>query len=147
VKGLWPNSGVVVLPIRIAPARLRRATATASTCGTVSEKRREPEVVRTPAVCTRSLAENGTPKRDGKQSRPRIWVVAARPSARACSAATVMKALAPRRCSIRSSTASTASSGEIAPRRIASANETASSDAMSDGTLNWPLAAVGADRH
>jgi hypothetical protein len=36
VKPLWANSGVVVLPSRIAPAALRRATITASSVGTKS---------------------------------------------------------------------------------------------------------------
>ena len=34
VVPLWPNSGVLVLPIRMAPAPLRRSTATASSSGT-----------------------------------------------------------------------------------------------------------------
>src|SRR5262249_51075491 len=38
VQGMCPNSGVVVLPIRIAPARFRRATATASSFGTLCSK-------------------------------------------------------------------------------------------------------------
>ena len=33
-SGLWPNSGVVVLPTRIAPASRRRRTGTASSPGT-----------------------------------------------------------------------------------------------------------------
>src|SRR3954464_2206594 len=36
VRHLLPNSGVVVLPIRIAPAPRSRATATASSVGTLS---------------------------------------------------------------------------------------------------------------
>src|SRR3954465_3841384 len=48
VNALWPYSGVVVLPTRIAPAALSRAIATASVCGTLSSRMREPNVVRTP---------------------------------------------------------------------------------------------------
>ena len=61
VSGLWPNSGVVVLPIRIAPASRRRRTGTASSAGIWSAKMNEPIVVRTPAVNTSSFTENGTP--------------------------------------------------------------------------------------
>ncbi len=53
----WPNSGVVVLPTRIAPAAFARDTETASVAGTLVSSRREPMVVRTPAVLSRSLAE------------------------------------------------------------------------------------------
>src|SRR5512133_3843127 len=42
VRHLLPNSGVVVLPIRIAPAARNRATATASWSGTLSEKGTAP---------------------------------------------------------------------------------------------------------
>ena len=34
VSGLWPNSGVVVLPMRMAPASRSRRTGTASSAGT-----------------------------------------------------------------------------------------------------------------
>ena len=61
VKGLWPNSGVVVLPTRMAPASRSRRTGTASSAGTWSAKISEPIVVRTPLVNTRSFTENGTP--------------------------------------------------------------------------------------
>ena len=48
VSGLWPNSGVVVLPMRMAPASRSRRTGTASSAGTWSAKISEPIVVRTP---------------------------------------------------------------------------------------------------
>src|SRR5882672_8141367 len=48
VRHLAPNSGVVVLPIRIAPWPLTRASATASSAGTLSAWNSEPKVVRTP---------------------------------------------------------------------------------------------------
>ena len=57
VMPLWPRAGVVVLPRRIPPAAFRRATATASRSGTLPAKTAEPNVVRTPAVGTRSLTE------------------------------------------------------------------------------------------
>ena len=56
VSALWPNSGVVVLPNRMAPACFTRAVATASSFGTLFSCSSEPKVVRTPAVFTRSLA-------------------------------------------------------------------------------------------
>ena len=46
VNGLWPNSGVVVLPMRMAPASRSRRTGTASSAGTWSAKISEPIVVR-----------------------------------------------------------------------------------------------------
>src|SRR5215469_16863703 len=53
VKHLWPNSGVVVLPTRIAPAAFSRATATESAAGTLSANATEPNVVLTPSVLTK----------------------------------------------------------------------------------------------
>ena len=89
VNGLWPNSGVVALPIRIAPAAFRRATETASRAGTFAAKISEPMVVRTPAVATRSLTENGTPC-SGPSASPAITAAsAACAAARAASAVTV----------------------------------------------------------
>jgi hypothetical protein len=61
VTPLCPNSGVVVLPRMIAPAPLSRSTATASSSGMCSAKRREPPVVRTRRVKTRSFTDTGTP--------------------------------------------------------------------------------------
>src|SRR5204863_2463541 len=43
VKHLWPNSGVVVLPTRTAPAALRRATEGESALGTLSASAQEPK--------------------------------------------------------------------------------------------------------
>jgi hypothetical protein len=56
VRHLVPNSGVVVLPRRMAPLWRSRAIATASSSGTLSRKSSEPKVVRTPRVFTRSFA-------------------------------------------------------------------------------------------
>src|SRR5690242_8556138 len=93
VKHLWPNSGVVVLPMRIAPAALSLATQGESAAGTLSASAKEPKVVRTPAVLTRSLTANGTPC-SGPNSSPRMRAFSAAFAAvRASSAQTVMKAL------------------------------------------------------
>src|SRR5262245_52205161 len=59
--GLQPNSLVVVLPIRIAPAARARSTAGASTAATLFAMVREPEAYVTPATAIRALAENGMP--------------------------------------------------------------------------------------
>src|SRR4051812_49108331 len=58
---LQPNSLVVVLPIRIAPARLALATEGASAAATLSAMQREPKAKRSPPTAIRSFAENGTP--------------------------------------------------------------------------------------
>src|SRR6185437_14397770 len=76
VKHLWPISGVVVLPTRIAPAAFSRATATESAVGTLSANTHEPKVVRTPLVLTRSLTANGTPC-SGPSRSPRIAAASA----------------------------------------------------------------------
>src|SRR5204862_3183656 len=52
VKHLWPNSGDVVLPTRIAPAVFSRATAGESAAGTLSASAQEPKGVRTPLAVT-----------------------------------------------------------------------------------------------
>ena len=56
-----PNSGVFVLPSVIAPAARMRVTISASTVGTLSLNNGEPNVVRIPAVGTRSLWATGSP--------------------------------------------------------------------------------------
>lgn len=50
VIALWPHSGVVVLPSRMAPAARSRATGNVSSLGTKSFMTSEPIVVRSPAV-------------------------------------------------------------------------------------------------
>src|SRR5437899_9395412 len=55
------NSGRLVRPTKIAPAARRPATLGASSVGTNSASRREPDVVRSPAVHRVSLIETGTP--------------------------------------------------------------------------------------
>src|SRR5471030_1978640 len=96
VNALWPYSGVVVLPTRIAPAAFRRAIAAASAFGTFSAKMRDPYVVRTPSVSIRSLAVNGMPSR--RRSDSPLGVLAmtfadSRAAARAWSAQIVTKQL------------------------------------------------------
>src|SRR3954467_3798726 len=61
VRHLVPNSGVVVLPMRIAPAARSRATATASWSGTLSLYGIAPKVVRTFLVLTISFTVKGIP--------------------------------------------------------------------------------------
>ena len=127
VNGLWPNSGVVVLPMRMAPASRSRRTGTASSAGTWSAKISEPIVVRMPLVNSRSLTENGTPW-SGPTASPAISVASARRAAsRASSAVTVMKAFTIGwSASIRRSTASTTATGEMAFVRICRARVSAS---------------------
>ena len=68
---LQPNSLVVVLPIRIAPAVFARSTEGASAAATLSAMQREPNAKRSPPTAIRSLAENGTPC-SGPSGSPRI---------------------------------------------------------------------------
>ena len=56
-----PNSGVLVLPMIMAPAFRMRSTINASDFGTRSRKMGEPMVVRIPRVWTRSLIAMGSP--------------------------------------------------------------------------------------
>jgi hypothetical protein len=136
VNGLWPNSGVVVLPIRMAPARFNRATATESVEGTLSAKATEPKVVRTLAVSTRSLIENGTPK-SGLRTAPCIMAASAsRAAARASSAVTVIKAFSTGCArSMRSRTTSTSSTGDNVRPAISRASSAAEVKARS--LIGW----------
>ena len=144
VKGLWPNSGVVVLPIMIAPASRKRATATASVSGTLCSKISEPIVVRTPRVLTRSLTENGTPC-SGPRSSPRATASSARrASAIASSRATVMKAFRTGcDASIRLSAASVISTGEIRRERTSSASSVAGVYAIPSDDNEYPSPGIG----
>jgi len=92
----------------------------------------EPNVVRTPAVLTRSLTANGTPC-SGPNVSPRTTAASASlAAARASSARTVMKALsAGCERSMRSSTASTSSTGDTARRAISAASSAAEVKARS----------------
>ena len=149
VNGLCPNSGVVVLPIRMAPAARARATATASAAGTVSANSAQPCVVATPSVLVRSLTENGMPW-SGPSGAPRMTAASAVfASSRARSAQTAMKALRSRRSSMRASAASTASTGEIVFVRIAAARSRRRKigDGSHGGSLSdHPAAAIDQER-
>lgn len=87
------NSGTLVLPRTIASARRRRSTMTASCSGTKSARRREPKVVRMPAVGTISLIATGTPASGPGFVPAASLESSASASARACSAAKVQIAL------------------------------------------------------
>ena len=65
-----PNSGVLVLPMVIAPAWRMRSTSSESSDGTKSLKIGEPKVVRIPLVICRSLCAIGRPC-SGPRTRPR----------------------------------------------------------------------------
>ena len=56
-----PNSGVLVLPITIAPAARSRSTSSESASGTCEANSGDPYVVRIPAVSSRSLTAIGSP--------------------------------------------------------------------------------------
>ena len=88
-----PNSGVLVLPSTIAPAAFSRRTISASSVGTWSRNKVEPQVVRIPAVGVRSLIATGTPCRAPSLARLFIAASASRAQTSAFSAATVQKAL------------------------------------------------------
>src|SRR5262249_57740446 len=62
------NSGRLVRPTKIAPAARRPATLGASSVGTNSASRREPNVVRSPVVHWLSLIETGIPWSDASGS-------------------------------------------------------------------------------
>ena len=122
VRPLWPNSGMRVLPMRMAPAARSRVTVTSSRAGTLSAKIAEPCVVRMPAVSIWSLTLTGTPCSGGSVSPAMTARSAAWASVRAWSAVTVTKVL--RRGwsrSMAASTASTYSTGESFLRRIRAA--------------------------
>ena len=122
VAPFQPYSGVLVLPRTMAPAALRRSTEGASSVGTLSSFRREPQVVLIPLVMTTSLTATGTPC-SGPRLSPR-WTAAS--AVRACfraeSNAGVQKALSLGSiCSIRSMRASTKVTGDSWLVRIAAA--------------------------
>ena len=78
VFGPNANSGVLVLPITIAPAARSRWTTSASSSGTWLSKSLEPCVVRMPFVGVTSLMATGTPKRGGSAAPRRKAAVARR---------------------------------------------------------------------
>ena len=87
VFGPNANSGVLVLPITIAPAARRRSTTSASSSGTWLSKSLEPCVVRMPFVTVTSLMPTGTPKSGGRRA-PRRSVAVARRASRSASSRT-----------------------------------------------------------
>ena len=113
VLGPNANSGVLVLPITMAPAARSRSTTSASASGTWSSKSFEPCVVRSPRVGVTSLMPTGTPK-SGESLAPRRSAAVARwASLSAASRARVTIALTRGFTrSTRSSTARMTSSGE-----------------------------------
>ena len=78
VVALRPNSGVLVRPRIIRPARLCRVTISASAGAGALAKKREPPDSGTPASAPpRSLSRNGTPangaSRSSAAASPRAW--------------------------------------------------------------------------
>ena len=61
VKAVVPNSGVFVLPSTTKPAAFSRATCARSKSGTFAANASQENVVRIPAVVSRSFSEIGTP--------------------------------------------------------------------------------------
>jgi hypothetical protein len=143
VRGLsvmecMPNSGVVVLPSRIAPAAFKRCQIRPSSSGTWSAKWREPKVVRTPAVGVRSLTAIGMPCRAGSSlgSMRRSASPASRAAASACSWQTVTNAFTMgSAASICRRNASTTSTGDTSRRRIIPASSTPVASVMDASPL------------
>ncbi len=116
------NSWVSVLPMMIAPAARRRATAQASSPGTRSSRTRELAVVGTPATWITSLTETGTPWRAPRNRPARCSTSSRSASARASRVRTMVKAWsAGSRAATRSSAASTAARALSVRSRIARA--------------------------
>src|SRR5436190_4052774 len=117
VTAVWPNAGVLLLPMTIAPAALSRVTNTSSTVsGGASAYRWLPNVVRRPMVRARSLTSSGSPA-----SEPvRGWASASASASSARNATTAFRSgLA---FSIRSSASSTSRRGVTRPSRTAAAS-------------------------
>jgi hypothetical protein len=117
VTPFQPNSGVVVLPMRIAPASRSRATTGASSVHAWSGSTvLEPRKVGQPLVSKMSLMVVGTPSSGPSGSCLRQRASESRAAASAASASTRQNALSlPSTSSMRSSTARVASTGENLP--------------------------------
>ncbi len=117
VTPFQPNSGVVVLPMRTAPAWRSRATTGASSVHAWSGSTvLEPRKVGQPEVSNMSLIVVGTPSSGPSGSCLRQRASEFRAAASAASASTRQKALSlPSTSSMRSSTARVASTGETLP--------------------------------
>ncbi len=98
VKPAWANSGVVVLPITMAPAAHNRSTIRAERSGTVSPELQEPSVVRWPAVGVRSLIATGTPC-SGPSARPSATARSARAASAIASSSRISTKQLKRSCS------------------------------------------------
>jgi len=116
-----PYSGVFVLPTITSPAFRQRCTISASTFGTQRSRRRDPELVGTPAMsASRSFTSIGTPK-SGPSGSPRDT------SAWAASKSGRITALSGGlRASMRSMAASRRSIGATSPARTSPAMAVAS---------------------
>ena len=127
VSPLQPNSGVVVLPTKTAPASRRRAVAGASTShGWSGSTVKLPRRVGHPRVRIRSLIDVGTPSRAPIGSPRCQRASLSRADANAESASTRQNALSVGfSASIRSSTACVASTGEVARFRYRSRSSVA----------------------
>src|SRR5579864_5469476 len=67
LMSLCPKCGVLVFPRRTPPDALRREATTPSSAGTLCSKNFDPNVVRMPAVGSRSLIEYGIPSSGSTQ--------------------------------------------------------------------------------
>lgn len=120
VRGPNANSGQFVLAIRIAPAARIRATAGASSAGTLSSRKRLPQVVRAPPTAIASLTVNGTPWSGPTGSLDSARLASARA---ACSKVAVMALQGS--SAQRSRCAWTISTGETSRAAISSASRVA----------------------
>ena len=122
------NSVVWSLPRITAPAARSRATHAASSRGAVSAKPRAPAVVLSPAAWMMSFSPTGTPWR-GPRNRPsRASPSSRRAASRAPGRSTTTQAwTCSSQASMRPRQASTRSTAESRPRRIAAAASTTDS--------------------
>src|ERR1700729_1766597 len=137
-----------VLPMRIAPAFLRRCVIVDSYGGCQSPRIFEPQVVGIPMVVNRSLTATGTPA-SGPSGSPALRLAStSRARARASSAATCRNALTlSSTAAIRSRCASVTSTAETSPAAIA-ADSSAAVIVMSSSMSLFPSGFLGQDpRH
>ena len=114
-----PNSGVLVLPITMAPARRNAAMIRSSSAGTFSAWIGEPYVVSTPSVTFKSFTPIGNPCRTPSSSPRETASSAVFASSRARSKHRVTMAFtAPSTASIRAMQESVNSTGDKAFRPI-----------------------------
>ena len=107
------NSTVCVLPSTIMPAAISRSASVAVTGEIRSFQTLEPPVVTRPCMSTRSLSAIGTPCSGPTRWPERMALSAASAASRASASCTAMKACSmASRLRMRSSSASTASTGD-----------------------------------